>query len=179
MPFSDTSLIARVVQKDDRRAFGELVVRHQSSVRNFLRRLTNMDVARADDLAQDTFIKAYRSIKRFRGSAKFTTWLFRIAYHTFLNDQRARKPTTPFEEEFKHASVPPPQTSAALVRDLDEALLTLGVAEQAVFDLHYKKGMTHEETAEVLEIPIGTVKTHLSRGKEKLRMHLKDWSDDG
>ena len=85
-PVSDAELIARVVVVDDRHAFSELVRRHQSAVRATLRRLTAGNFALADDLAQDTFMLAYRNIKSFRQEAKFSTWLYRIATNAFLAD---------------------------------------------------------------------------------------------
>jgi len=90
-PISDAQLIARVVVRDDRHAFGELVRRHQSAVRSPLRRLTNGNAALADDLAQETFLLAYRNLKSFRQDAKFSTWLYRIAYNAFLGDARKTK----------------------------------------------------------------------------------------
>ncbi len=85
-PLSDTELIARVVAGDDTRAFEQLVLRHQAVVRGFLRRLT----ADADDIAQETFIKAYRRLSHFRGDAKFSTWLIAIAYNELRQTQRRR-----------------------------------------------------------------------------------------
>src|SRR5438105_12580428 len=85
---SDAQLIARVLVKDDRHAFGELVRRHQSAVRACLRKLTAGNAALADDLAQETFLLAYRNLKSFRQEAKFSTWLYRIAYNVFLGDAR-------------------------------------------------------------------------------------------
>jgi len=155
MSDSDTALVARVIASDDRGAFELLVRRHQSAVRNFLRRLARNDVERANDLAQETFIKMYQGLHSYRGTARFTTWLFRIAYHTFLNDQRGR------------------HTADAL--DVDRALERLPVRQRAVFDLHYKKGMTHSEIAEALELPLGTIKSDLVRGHEK----LKEWLTGG
>lgn len=81
---SDAALVARVVVGDDRAAFELLVRRHQSPLRAFLRRLVLQDAALADDLAQETFIKLHRSIATYRAQARFTTWLYRIAYHVFL-----------------------------------------------------------------------------------------------
>ena len=88
---SDAQLIARVVVTDDRHAFGELVRRHQSAVRATLRKLTSGNAALADDLAQETFLLAYRNLKSFRQEAKFSTWLYRIAYNVFLGDARKTK----------------------------------------------------------------------------------------
>ena len=88
---TDAQLIARVVVQDDRHAFSELVRRHQSGVRATLRRLTAGNHALADDLAQDTFMLAYRNLKSFRQEARFSTWLFRIATNAFLADARKRK----------------------------------------------------------------------------------------
>ena len=91
IPVSDAQLIARAVVQDDRHAFGELVRRHQSAVRSTLRRLTGGNIAHADDLAQETFLLAYRNLKSFRQEAKFSTWLYRIAYNVFLADARKIK----------------------------------------------------------------------------------------
>ena len=88
---TDAQLIARVVVHDDRHAFSELVRRHQSAVRTTLRRLTAGNHALADDLAQETFMLAYRNLKSFRQEAQFSTWLYRIATNAFLADARKRK----------------------------------------------------------------------------------------
>ena len=175
MSFADSDLIARVLANDDRNAFGELVRRYQSDVRQFLRRLTRDDAARADDLAQETFVKAYRSLRQFHGDAKFSSWLYRIAHRSFLNDLRKRRESLSVEGDFDHLPAPGKNPSVAMAVDVRQALKQLSVEEQAVFDLHYRKGMTHAETSAVLELPLGTVKTHLSRGKEKLKSLLKDW----
>ena len=90
-PLTDAELIARVVVHDDRHAFSELVRRHQSAVRATLRRLTAGNHALADDLAQETFMLAYRNLKSFRQEAQFSTWLYRIATNAFLADARKRK----------------------------------------------------------------------------------------
>src|SRR5262244_1719780 len=95
---SDAQLIARVLVQDDRHAFGELVRRHQSTVRACLRKLTSGNAALADDLAQETFLLAYRNLKSFRQEAKFSTWLYRIAYNVFLADARKMKEVSLPEE---------------------------------------------------------------------------------
>ncbi len=90
-PDPDAALIARVVVNDDRHAFAELVRRHQSSVRACLRKLTAGNLALADDLAQETFVLAWRNLKSFRQEARFSTWLYRIATNCWLADARKRK----------------------------------------------------------------------------------------
>ncbi|MBX5460794.1 MAG: sigma-70 family RNA polymerase sigma factor [Steroidobacteraceae bacterium] len=168
---SDAALVARIVATDDRSAFELLVRRHQSPLRNFLRRLTKNDAALADDLAQETFLKAYRSMASFAGTAKFSTWLYRIAYNTFLNDQRTRFPHAELDES-QHPSVTNEIESASTESDLERLLGLLPLRQRAVFDLHYKKGMTHQEIAQTLDVPLGTVKSDLARGHESLRKHV-------
>src|ERR1043166_8284441 len=88
---SDAQLIARVLVQDDRHAFGELVRRYQSAVRATLRKLTGGNQALAEDLAQETFLLAYRNLRSFRQEARFSTWLYRIAYNAFLAAARTTK----------------------------------------------------------------------------------------
>ncbi|MBK6393749.1 MAG: sigma-70 family RNA polymerase sigma factor [Betaproteobacteria bacterium] len=90
---TDAELIARAVVGDDRHAYAELVRRHQSAVRACLRRLTAGNHALADDLAQETFVLAWRNLKSFRQEARFSTWLYRIATNCWLADARKRKET--------------------------------------------------------------------------------------
>jgi RNA polymerase sigma factor (sigma-70 family) len=172
MSDSDAALVARVVADDDRGAFELLVRRHQSAVRNFLRRLARNDLERTNDLAQETFIKMHQALHSYRGAARFSTWLYRIAYHTFLNDERGRRVDAEFSED-EHGSVDDPATAVANELDVESALERLSLRQRAVFDLHYKKGMTHSEIANALELPVGTVKSDLVRGHEKLR----EWLD--
>jgi RNA polymerase sigma-70 factor (ECF subfamily) len=169
---SDTALVARVVADDDRGAFELLVRRHQSAVRNFLRRLARNDVERANDLAQETFIKLYQGIGSYRGAARFSTWLYRIAYHTFLNDERSRRPTDTFDEDL-HGGNSDATAAVSEALDVERALERLPIRQRAVLDLHYKKGLTHSEIADALELPLGTIKSDLVRGHEK----LKEWLD--
>jgi len=90
-PLSDAQLIARAQVEDDRHAFAELIRRHQSTVRACLRKLTAGNHALADDLAQETFILAWRNLRSFRQEARFSTWLYRIATNCWLADARKRK----------------------------------------------------------------------------------------
>lgn len=174
---SDTDLIARVRRDDDHAAFRELVQRHQSAVRHFLRHLTGGEAALADDLAQETFLQAYRGLSRFAGTAKFSTWLLGIAHNHWRNSRRRTQPV-PLETAALDAleSTPATVASSDLRHDLAQALRQLGPEEQAAVHLHYHQGLTHGEMAEVLRWPLGTVKTHLARAKEKLRLLLAPWN---
>ncbi|MBN1238249.1 MAG: RNA polymerase sigma factor, partial [Gammaproteobacteria bacterium] len=143
---TDVALVARVVATDDRVAFELLVRRHQSPLRNFLRRLTHEDASRADDLAQEAFIKAYRALSDFRGEASFRSWLYSIAYRVFLNDERGRHPHTEFDEAV-HSPVIDSTSRYDDLTDIERALAGLTPRQRAVFDLHYRKGMAHGEIA--------------------------------
>ena len=125
MELTDGDLIARVLVDDDQHAFGELVRRHQSSVRGLLRQLTRTDVALADDLAQETFLRAYKNIRSFRGEARFSTWLYRIAYNCFREDARRRKELVGIDEEQLQSERDPQVADPALRHDLMHALSLL------------------------------------------------------
>ena len=177
MTLPDSELIVRVVDSDDRAAFGELVRRHQSAVRNFTRNLTGGDAALADDLAQETFIQAYRSLSRYRGESAFPTWLLGIAHNRWRNARRQKREHVPFDpDEAAHETVPSPAPAADLRHDLADALRRLSPDEQTAVHLCYQQGLSHSEIATVLDWPLGTVKTNLARGKEKLRQLLAVWN---
>jgi RNA polymerase sigma factor (sigma-70 family) len=181
---SDTDLIARVLVSDDRHAFGELVRRHQSAVRGFLRRLTGGQQALADDLAQETFLETYRCLPRFRGSAAFGTWILGIAYNRFRQHRRSARETVEWSAETPpsdvlaghETTVPAATATVDLQHDLASAMTRLSTEEQAAIQLCYTEGLTHEEAAGVLGCPLGTVKTHVLRAKDKLRLYLRAWA---
>jgi RNA polymerase sigma factor (sigma-70 family) len=173
MSLTDAELITRVLADDDRHAFATLVRRHQSSVRSLLRRLTAGDAARADDLAQEAFLRAYRGLASFRGGAKLSTWLYRIAYRVFLSDARARGPAAT-----DHGTAAPdestPMDRVALRHDLERAMAALRPEERAALALTYGQDTSHEEAAAILDCPVGTLKTYVLRAKEKLRLELDE-----
>jgi len=174
---TDAELIARVLARDDRAAFGELVIRHQSAVRNFLRHLTHGDAALADDLAQETFIQAYRKLANFRGEARFLTWLLGIAHNHYRNARRRWSPVPAgTEPPVEETAIPAATRSSDLRADLAGALRELSADEQLALHLGYAQGMSHAEIAALVDWPLGTVKTHLARSKEKLRHLLAAWN---
>ena len=175
MELTDADLIARLLADDDQHAFGELVRRHQSSVRGLLRQLTRTDVALADDLAQETFIRAYKNIRSFRGEARFSTWLYRIAYNCFREDARKRKELVGVDDELLQAEHDAQTSDPGLRHDLMHALSLLPLHERTAIVLCCQNGLSHDEAARVLEIPLGTVKTNVLRGREKLKRSLAAW----
>jgi RNA polymerase sigma factor (sigma-70 family) len=172
----DAELVARVVGSDDRSAFGELVQRHQSAVRHFLRHLCRHDSALADDLAQDTFVQAYRSLGRFRREASLSTWLLGIAYNYWRNARRRMRPHSPLDERIPENAAERATFHSDLRHDLELALRELSADERLAIHLCYQQGKSHEEIAGLLDWPLGTVKTHLLRAKEKLRQPLAAWN---
>ncbi len=175
MTRSDAELVARVRQSDDPNAFGELVRRYQSPVRAFLRQMTRGDGPQADDLAQETFVRAWRRLDSFRAEGRFSTWVFGIAANEFR--QRLRRERRRLEREAQTAASDPEPGDAGgsvgLRLDVDEALMRLNLAERAAVVLCCQHGLTHEEAAQALGTPLGTVKTNILRGKEKLRRWLQ------
>ena len=172
MELSDADLLTRVLVDDDQHAFGELVRRHQSPVRGLLRQLTRADVELADDLAQETFIRAYKNIRNFRGEAKFSTWLYRIAYNVFRDQARKRKELVGIGEAQWQSAADPQAADPGLRQDLMSALNSLPLHERSAIVLCCQNGLSHDEAARVLEIPLGTVKTNVLRGREKLKKIL-------
>jgi RNA polymerase sigma-70 factor (ECF subfamily) len=174
LSFTDADLIARVLSREDQNAFGELVRRYQSPVRAFLARMTRGDAHLADDLAQETFLKVWQKLNTYRGGARFSTWLFGIAINEFRMAGRRRKELA--WEEVDESTMKPEEPTAArdshLRLDLTEALKLLNSNERAAVVLCCQNGLSHEEAAQVLDCPLGTVKTNILRGKEKLRQRL-------
>src|SRR5438128_4012448 len=154
---TDAGLIARVLADDDQHAFGELVRRHQSSVRGLLRQLTRTDIALADDLAQETFLRAYKNIRSFRGDARFSTWLYRIAYNCFREDARRRKELVGVDEKQLQAEHDPRTVDPGLIHDLMHALSLLPLHERTPVVLCCHNGLWHDAAVPVLDFPICTV----------------------
>ena len=167
----DNQLVARVVSSQDTEAFGELVRRHQSHVRNFLRKLTG-DYTLADDLAQDCFIHAWDKLRTFSGRGSFIGWLLRVAYTTFLQSRRKSKRYAEILEEVGHKTETEGTGYVAEseeIGDLDRFLAVLTEEERAVMVMSYACGLSHREIGESMNMPVGTVKSVIFRGKEKIR----------
>ena len=179
----DAVLVGRVLAGDDRHAFAELTKRHQSAVRALLRRLTRGDPALADDLAQETFLQVYRNLKQFRGDARFSTWIYRIAYNAFLAHVRGRHPEEPLSDEMIERTIDatPGRSMAAdsaMKMDLERALDLLSTNEREAIIHCYYHDLSHEEAAYVLGCPLGTLKTNVLRARQKLRTVLAAWAPE-
>lgn len=172
--------------QDDRNAFSELVQRHQSAVRACLRRLCNGNEALADDLAQQTFVLAWRKLASFRQEARFSTWLYRIATNCWLADARKRKEVLFGDHEgdddegddamtVAMGAVGDTSDATALGIDLARARESLSADERAAIVQCYDNDLSHQEAAYVLGCPVGTVKTHILRAKKKLRLAMAGW----
>jgi RNA polymerase sigma factor (sigma-70 family) len=154
----------------ERRAFGELVRRHGSAVRGLLRRM-GAQAAEADDTAQDAFLAAFERIAEFRGEGTFAGWVKKIAARLYLRRiQRDKRVTAIAAEGAQEPHVSPRDADHRL--DLDEALKGLSPAERLCVSMCYGAGLSHGEAAEALKLPLGTVKSHVKRGLEKLRARL-------
>ena len=172
----DAALILAVRERDDREAFAELVRRHQSRVRAVLLRMVRGDAALADDLAQETFVLAWRNLRHFRFEARFSTWLYRIAFNAWQTEAR-RKREVLLDGDLDLESVAIDESVADMPdivsrMDLERAMESLSDGERAAIAACYYADLTHEEAAQALGIPVGTVKTHVLRGKAKLRARL-------
>lgn len=155
----------------DRHAFGELARRHGSAVRALLRRM-GAEPALADDLAQDAFLAAFESIGEFRGEGAFVGWVKRIAARLYLKRWRRRNELDPVEAEERPDAMSGGEGEAAQRIDLDGALATLAPAERLCVSLCYGAGLSHAEAAAALKAPLGTVKSHVKRGLDKLKRRL-------
>jgi len=169
---SDLELVTRVASSNDQAAYCRLVERHQAAIRRFLRRLLAGDHGSADDLAQETFLIAYRKIHTWRSSGSFTSWLHTIAYRQFLQY------STRHSRQQVMAEVPQPGSDSGQAVEaeiLAQKLLSLvSTEERACLTLAYAAGMSHPEICDITRLPLGTVKSHIQRGRQKLQRWLQD-----
>jgi RNA polymerase sigma-70 factor (ECF subfamily) len=179
---NDISLATQVAVFGNKRAFDQLVREYQSPVRRFFLSQTLGDEMLSDDLAQDTFVKAYTHIGQYRGTSSFLTWLTRIAYNVWYDHCRSEKVRLKSEEY--PSGVPSGEGRAAatsslftlhssLHQDLYTALGQLGEHERTCITLQLIDGYQIDEIAAIMKMPAGTVKSHLKRGKDKLADYLR------
>lgn len=181
----DAQLVERVVA-GDHDAFRQLVERYQRPVYGLLLRMVRAP-ALAEDLAQETLIKAHRAIATFDRSRKFSSWLFKIAHNTAIDHLRKNRPqTVPLEttegermDPLAVLAAPESQSPEARARGRDlaealqEALMTLRPDYREAVLLRFQQGLPYEEIADILALPLGTVKTHLHRARKQMAAALR------
>jgi len=176
---NDIALVTQVAVFHNKEAFDQLVRKYQSPVRRFFLNQTLGDEPLSDDLAQETFIKAYVNITKFRGLSSFSTWLFRIAYNVhydYRRKQSAELATTIDGEQVGRAAANAQSytLNSSLKMDLYKALSLLKDEERTCITLQLIDGQPIDKISDITGIPQNTVKSHLKRGKEKLASYLKE-----
>jgi RNA polymerase sigma-70 factor (ECF subfamily) len=170
---NDIALVTQVAVFHNKRAFDQLVRKYQSPVRRFFLNQTLGDEQLSDDLAQETFIKAYLNITKFRGLSSFSTWLMRIAYNVFYDDVRARKQTEDVDTSISALRQSASAGDSNLKMDIYAALALLKPDERTCITLQLIDGYPIDQISKITGVPENTVKSHLRRGKEKMTIYLK------
>jgi len=173
----EQALLERCRGGQDEAAFGELVERYKDLVYGMVHRLSR-DRSQVDDLAQDVFLKVHRGLPYFRGEAKLSTWIYRIVFNVCSQERSRTRPVElPLDPGDGRPPIDPGRLDAAFgdfeLRDrLERAMAELPDNYRFLVAAHYLKGVDYKALAEALDIPIGTVKTHLHRAKRLLRERL-------
>lgn len=185
--FSDTKDVQLVafVLDGNTSAFSVLVKRHHERVFHTVYGLVG-DLDEADDLAQEAFLKAFRSLNRFRGQSQFSTWLYRITVNCCLDHIKSkhRRSSVPLDENIEHQDFPRLGFNKSHAADvgvqrrelqeiLEQALEDLPEEYRVTFVLREIEGLAYEEIADLLKCSVGTVKSRLFRGRTKLREILQ------
>lgn len=170
---SDDKLILLVKTTGDSASYGELVARHQSALQAFLTGFTG-NRSTAEDLTQDSFIKAYQGLTSFKQNSSFKTWLFSIGYREFLQYNRKSIRFRKMLEAFKRTESQNETTELSENRDLQRALEKLTDMERDAVLLCDYGGMSHVEAANAMDAPLGSVKTYVQRARRLLNQSLGD-----
>lgn len=138
-----------------------------------------------EDMAQEVFLRLFRALPHFRGDAQLSTFLYRIVVNVVNDEFRDRKKarlTSPIEDEqargLAHSSASPAVLAerAQMQQAVEAGLRQLTPQDRTILTLHYQEGRSYEEIAAVLDLPMGTVKTHLYRARERLKLMMKEWA---
>jgi RNA polymerase sigma-70 factor (ECF subfamily) len=173
---SPEPLIVRLAGRGDRHAFEELVRRRQSWVRNLMRRMSR-DAVLADDLAQQVFIQVWRRIGQLQHPERFPGWLKRIAVNVWLQHDRRNDPLDSAGDAIDDLDERAENNTVDIAVDIDQALAMLPNAARLCIVLSYHAQMSHAEIAEITSMPLGTIKSHIRRGTERLQTLLSAYAD--
>jgi RNA polymerase sigma-70 factor (ECF subfamily) len=174
---SDTVLVERTLHCKDQQAFAQLVLRHQLIVRGLFARACRRDAQGIDDLVQETFLRAYLSLASFRREAKFSTWLYRIAFNVVADKYRRKTldccELESIEEVADHCKY---LHQSDLRSDLAKAMGKISEPQKMAVRLCLEEGYTHVDAAHAMNIPLGTVKSHVARARTSLQQLLSHWA---
>lgn len=170
-------------KRGDIPAFEELISTHQNMIYNYCYRMSG-NLHDAEDLTQEVFIKVYKSLETFKGKSKFSTWIYRIAYNTCIDRHRKNKPIDDnmvfldSEDEYinlkSKSDIPEDELLTKESQDrIQRCINSLRPEYRSVIILRDIQNYTYVEIAEMLDIPLGTVKSHINRGRAALRKSLK------
>ncbi|MCU4675888.1 RNA polymerase sigma factor [Catenovulum sp. 2E275] len=163
----EAQLIAKVLVNNDHQAFAHLVHIHQQQVRNYARRLAQQNAALADDIAQETFVTAFNKLHQYQHTGSFAGWLLMICYRHFLAYLKKDKYELSEGEIIIHSKDNiEPQIM------LEKALMQVSHDERSALTLHLTFGYTQEEVANIMQLPLGTIKSKINRGKIKLTEYI-------
>jgi RNA polymerase sigma factor (sigma-70 family) len=174
-PECPEALMVTLARGGDRNAFQELVSRRQSSIRSLMRRCSG-DITLADDLAQQVFLQVWLKIHTLKDVNAFGGWLKRLAISIWLQHQRKNDALRQAEELSDMDAARADPTGIGM--DLEQALATLAPTVRLCVVLSYSEGLSHSEIAESVDMPLGTVKSHIQRGVQKLRQVLSAYQDN-
>lgn len=175
---SDVELVERILAFDDQQAFTRLVLRHQLIVRSVITRCCRKDRHSVEDLVQETFLRAYLSLSSFRKESKFSTWLYRIAMNLVADKFRRKSLDYCNLDSIESlADACKLLNQSDLRSDLAKALDHISDQQKIAVRLCLEEGYTHADAAAEMNIPLGTVKSHVSRGRAHLQQLLTHWGE--
>ena len=185
---SDHDLVTRA-QKGSEGAYRELLGRYQRPVFSLVYRMVR-DRELSEDLAQETFVKVFNNISRFDPKYKFSSWIFKIASNLAIDTLRRREPDTVSLDGSRNAQTPDEVESSRITvesrdanpeefveakelgAEIEQAIGTLRVEYRTAIVLRHVEGRPYEEIAEIMNLPLGTVKTYIHRARSELRESL-------
>ena len=169
---NDHDLIAKSLQ-GNQKAFRELLARHHATAYAVVRGVLG-DSDEVEDVIQQVYVKVFRGLDRFRGDAKFSTWLYQIARNEAINEVKKKRMQTADIEDVVLAAPDHERPDASYQRsragtELNAAMAKIDERYRMALELHYMGERSYEEIAEIMDLPLGTVKTYIHRGKAELK----------
>lgn len=190
----DIEMLVERARQGDRAAFGQLVDEYKDKIYNYVARMLN-DPYEAEDVTQEAFLRAFRSLPRFRGASSFHTWLYRIASNLAIDVVRKRKRQEPtfsldeplesddgeYEREIPDETGSPEDRSSTRETRVAvrRAIMDLPEKLRDVMILYELQGETYEDIADILDVPLGTVKSRLFNARNRLKDSLEELVDAG